>query len=75
MREAPKARLYTSLGQRPRSPAQNRAGLKARLISPSVAGKTGMRPPPTWWMAVGFTAMRPRRKTESQRVAALPTLS
>ena len=44
MREAPKARLYTSLGQRPRSPAQNRAGLKARLISPSVAGKTGMRP-------------------------------
>ena len=32
MREAPKARLYTSLGQRPRSPAQNRPGLKARLI-------------------------------------------
>jgi len=56
MREAPRARLYTSLGQRPRSLAQKRSGLKARLIpcnnhltasgrtAPSVAGKTGMRP-------------------------------
>jgi len=45
IREAPKARLHTSLGQRPRSPAQNRpGGLKARLIPPSVAGKSGMRP-------------------------------
>jgi len=65
VREAPKVRLYASLGQRPRSSARNRpGGLKARLIpcshrltascctAPSVAGKSGMRP----WQCIAAAA-------------------